>query len=143
MLVFIFQGRLGLNINLAKSELVLVGNVGNLEGLACIIGCKISSLSMKYLGLLGACFKANSIWDGIIRKIECCLAGWKWLYLSKKRKKRKEKRKKKKRKCAKPNVNKLKFQKKPTPNENSPKTSMLVENSPEDCNGRSDFAAKH
>jgi hypothetical protein len=39
---------------------------------------------MKYLGLpLGASFKAKSIWDGIIEKIERRLAGWKRLYLSK------------------------------------------------------------
>jgi hypothetical protein len=39
---------------------------------------------MKYLGcLLGASFKAKSIWDDIIKKIEHHLAGWKRLYLSK------------------------------------------------------------
>jgi len=38
---------------------------------------------MKYLGLpLGASFKAKSIWDGIIEKIERCLVRWK-MYLSK------------------------------------------------------------
>lgn len=35
-----------LKINLAKSELVLVGDV---KGLARIIGCKVESLLMKYL----------------------------------------------------------------------------------------------
>jgi hypothetical protein len=39
---------------------------------------------MKYLGLpLGAFYKATSIWNDIIEKMECCLAGWKRLYLSK------------------------------------------------------------
>jgi len=39
---------------------------------------------MKDLGLpLNASFKAKSIWDGIIEKIECCLVGWKKLYLFK------------------------------------------------------------
>jgi hypothetical protein len=39
---------------------------------------------MKYLGLpLGASFKAKSIWDGIIEKIESRSASWKQLYLSK------------------------------------------------------------
>jgi hypothetical protein len=33
---------------------------------------------VKYLGLpLRISFKAKSIWDGIIEKIEHCLAGWK------------------------------------------------------------------
>jgi hypothetical protein len=31
---------------------------------------------------LGASFKAKSIWDGIIKKMERCLVGWKRLYLS-------------------------------------------------------------
>jgi hypothetical protein len=35
----------------------------------------VSSLPLTYLGLhLRASFKANSIWDGVIEKIECCLA---------------------------------------------------------------------
>jgi hypothetical protein len=39
---------------------------------------------MKYLGLpLGASFKAKPIWNGIIEKVEHCLAGWKQLYMSK------------------------------------------------------------
>jgi hypothetical protein len=74
----------GLRINLAKSELVPVGNVTNVEGMASILGCRVSSLPMKYLGLpLGALFKAKSIWDDIIEKIEHRLAGWKMMYLSK------------------------------------------------------------
>jgi hypothetical protein len=36
----------------------------------------------------------------------------------------------------------LNHAKKPTPNENSPKTSS-IENSPEDCNGQSDLTKKH
>jgi hypothetical protein len=61
----------GLKINLAKSKLVLVGNVNNVDGLANILGCGVSSLPLKYLGLLlGAPFKAKSIWDGVIEKIE-------------------------------------------------------------------------
>ena len=53
---------LGLKINLAKSELVLVGIVNNVEGLTRILGCRVSSLPMKYLGLpLGASFKIKSI----------------------------------------------------------------------------------
>jgi hypothetical protein len=44
----------------------------------------VSSLPMKYNDLpLGATFKANSIWDGILQKLEHLLVGWKRLYLSK------------------------------------------------------------
>jgi hypothetical protein len=45
------------------------------DGLAGILGCGVSSLPLKYLGLpLGACFKAKSIWDGVVEKIEWWLA---------------------------------------------------------------------
>jgi hypothetical protein len=58
--------------------------VCDIGGLAHILGCGVSSLFMKYLGLLlGASYKAKSIWDDIIEKMECRLAGWKMLYLSK------------------------------------------------------------
>lgn len=71
-----FEAILGLKINLAKSKLVPVCNVSNVEDLACILGYRISSLHMKYLSLpLGALFNARSIWDDIIENIECCLAG--------------------------------------------------------------------
>jgi hypothetical protein len=50
--------------------------VEHVEGLACILGCMISSLLMKYLGLLlGTPFKAKPIWDGMIIKMERCLVG--------------------------------------------------------------------
>jgi hypothetical protein len=60
-----FEAISGLKINLVMSELVPVGNVGNVEGLAGILGCRVSSLSLKYLGLpLGASsYKAKFIWD--------------------------------------------------------------------------------
>jgi len=69
---------------MAKFELVLAGAVDDVAGLASILGSRVSSLPMKYLGLpLGAPFKAKSIWNGIIDKIKQCLASWKRLYLSK------------------------------------------------------------
>lgn len=52
----------GLKINVAKSELVPIGVVGDVKGLACILGCRVSSLPMKYLGL-----------PLIIKKMKCCL----------------------------------------------------------------------
>lgn len=47
-----------------------------------VVGCPLCPC--KYMGLpLGASFKAKSIWDGLIKKMECRLATWKRLYLSK------------------------------------------------------------
>lgn len=72
-----------LKVNIAKLELVLVGNVHNLSSFANTLACKISSFLMKYLGLsLGASFRANTIWDEV-EKIECGLANWKRLFVSK------------------------------------------------------------
>jgi len=59
-----FEVVLGLKINLAKLEFVLVGNVDNVD-------------------LLGASYKAKPIWDGVIEKIKRQLASWKMVYLSK------------------------------------------------------------
>uniref|UniRef100_A0A2N9G078 Reverse transcriptase domain-containing protein n=1 Tax=Fagus sylvatica TaxID=28930 RepID=A0A2N9G078_FAGSY len=74
----------GLRVNLQKSEMVLVGDVPNLEDLADVLGCKLSALPMTYLGLpLGAKFNSKQIWNTIIEKMECRLGGWKRLYLSK------------------------------------------------------------
>jgi len=43
-----------------------------------------SSLPIEYLGMpLGACYKATSIWDDTVVKMERHLASWKRLYLSK------------------------------------------------------------
>jgi len=51
----------GLKVNLAKSLLVLIGNVDNVAVLASILGCGTSSLPLKYLCMpLGARHKATS-----------------------------------------------------------------------------------
>jgi hypothetical protein len=71
-----------LRTNLAKSKLILVGNVANVDGLASILGYRISSLPMKYLGLPLRAFKAKSIWNSIIEKMECRLADWKRMCVS-------------------------------------------------------------
>lgn len=66
-----FEVALELKINLAKFELVHVGDVSNVSGLACILGYRVSSLPMKYMGLsLDASFKAKFISDTIIKKME-------------------------------------------------------------------------
>jgi hypothetical protein len=46
-----FEVVYGLKVNLAKSELVPVRSVENVEGLACVLGYRVSSLPMKYLSL--------------------------------------------------------------------------------------------
>jgi hypothetical protein len=46
-----FEAVSGLKINLAKLEIVHVGDVGNVDGLALILGCRVASLLLKYLGL--------------------------------------------------------------------------------------------
>jgi hypothetical protein len=79
-----FEAITGLRINLGKSELVPVGDVPDVEGLADILGCKTASLPMQYLGLpLGAKFKSKDIWNPVLEKVERRLTGWKRSYLSK------------------------------------------------------------
>jgi exonuclease III len=79
-----FQASSGLKINLGKSELVPVGSVPDVEELAVVLGCKVGTLPMSYLGLpLGSSFKDKTIWNGIVEKLETRLAGWKRMYLSK------------------------------------------------------------
>jgi hypothetical protein len=81
---YFFEAVSDLKINLAKFVLVHVGIVDNVDELAGILGCKTSSLLLKYLGIpLGASYKAKSIWDGIVEKMECRLASWKRMYLFK------------------------------------------------------------
>ena len=79
-----FEAVTGLKVNMAKSEMVPVGEVGNLQVLADILCCRIGELPMTYLGMpLGSNFKSLSIWNPIIEKMEKRLAGWQRLYLSK------------------------------------------------------------
>jgi hypothetical protein len=62
ILFLCFEVALGLKVNLAKSEVVLVGNVKQVERLAGILGCGVSTMSVKYLSLLlGASYKAKHI----------------------------------------------------------------------------------
>ncbi|XP_028126741.1 uncharacterized protein LOC114323361 [Camellia sinensis] len=73
-----------LKVNLAKSELIPVGEVVQLPSLVAILGCKVSHLLVSYLGLpLGALFKTKGVWDGVLERVQCRLAGWKRQYLSK------------------------------------------------------------
>jgi len=57
--------------------------VDDVEGLAQLLGCRVTSLPMTYLGLpLGVSYKAVSIWNGVIEKMERWLVGWKRVYLN-------------------------------------------------------------
>jgi hypothetical protein len=61
MLLLSFEGFSILKINLDKSVLVPVGLVDNMDDIVDILGCGVSSLPLKYLGLpLVAPFKAKS-----------------------------------------------------------------------------------
>ena len=46
-----FEACSGLKINLEKSELISVGRVHDIEGLALELGCKVGGLPSCYLGL--------------------------------------------------------------------------------------------
>ncbi|XP_042958249.1 uncharacterized protein LOC122293876 [Carya illinoinensis] len=64
-----FEAVSGLKVNLSNFEMVLVGGVNNIQGLANILGWKVASLPLKYLGLLlGPSFKKKSIWDRVLEK---------------------------------------------------------------------------
>jgi hypothetical protein len=79
-----FEAASGLKINLSKSEIVPIGEVQNIDSLASIFDCRVVGLHMKYLGMpLGAHYKDNTIWNGMIETTERRLAGWKLGLLSK------------------------------------------------------------
>jgi hypothetical protein len=77
-LFLLFEATSGLKVNLAKSKLIPMGDVDQVESLADILGCGVATLQVKYLGLpMWASYKSIHIWDGVIEKIECRLASWK------------------------------------------------------------------
>ena len=69
---------------MGKSEIVLIGEVRNIQFLANILQCRVGSFPMIYLGMpLGTLYKTPSIWNPILKRMDKKLLGWKWLYLSK------------------------------------------------------------
>nr|XP_023882334.1 uncharacterized protein LOC111994677 [Quercus suber] len=73
-----------LMVNVLKNEMVLIGEVNNVHALVEILGCRIETLPMTYLGMsLGASHQSPSIWNPILEKIKRKFAGLKKLYLSK------------------------------------------------------------
>lgn len=54
---------MGLKANLRKSEIVLVGSVAVVEGLALMLGAEVGLLPLTYLGLpMGAKCKVSVEW---------------------------------------------------------------------------------
>ena len=51
MLILCFQVVIGLKVNVLKSEMVPIGEVPNVYVLVEILGCRIGSLPMTYLGM--------------------------------------------------------------------------------------------
>jgi hypothetical protein len=79
-----FEAVTGLRVNMAKSEMVPVGEVQNISELAESLCCHIGGLPLSYLGMpLGASYKAVAVWNPILEKLERHLSGWQKLYLSK------------------------------------------------------------
>ena len=73
-----FEAIPGLNINLEKSLILLVGNVEDIEGLARELGCQYGILPTTYLGLpLGVRRNSTSVWDGVEERFRKRLAIWK------------------------------------------------------------------
>jgi hypothetical protein len=84
MVLSCFEAVTGLRVNMAKSVMVPVGEVGNITLLADCLDYRVGALPLTYLGMpLGAPYKTVSVWDPIIEKMKRRLAGWKKLYLSK------------------------------------------------------------
>ena len=79
-----FEAASSLKINLAKSEVIPVGEVEDINELVVELGCRVGALPIVYLGLpLGANHKAATMWDGVEERIRRRLALWKRQYLSK------------------------------------------------------------
>lgn len=70
--------------SLGRSEVIPIGRVGEVQVLADILRCRVSSPPMTYLGFsLGVKFKSVRIWDEIVERVGRRLACWKFIYLSK------------------------------------------------------------
>ena len=80
LLLLCFQAVIGLKVNMQKSEMTPIKEVDDVHALAEILGCRVGTLPMSYLGMpLGASHNSPSIWNPILEKIERKLAGWKKL----------------------------------------------------------------
>ena len=83
-ILFWFEAASGLRINLAKSEIIPIGEVEGMDEMALELGCRAGQLSAIYLGLpLGTPNKVISGWDWVKDKVRRRLALWKRQYISK------------------------------------------------------------
>ena len=79
-----FEAIYGLKINLDKCELIPIREDSNIQDLASVLGCKVSSLPSTYLDLpLGAPFKFVHAWDAVEERFQRRLALRKKQYMSK------------------------------------------------------------
>ena len=53
LLLLCFQAMTGLKVNVAKSEMVPIGELNNVHALAKILGCRVRALPMTYLAVGG------------------------------------------------------------------------------------------
>jgi hypothetical protein len=84
MVLTCFEAATGLQVNMAKSEMVPVSEIQDISVLAESLCCRIGVLPLSYLGMpLGASYKATAVWNPILEKMERRLSGWQKLYLSK------------------------------------------------------------
>ena len=69
---------------MAKSEIIPVGEVDEIDELAVELRCRVGSLPSQCMGLpLGAPNKAHSVWDGVEERVRRRLALGKQQYISK------------------------------------------------------------
>lgn len=89
VILVLFEGMSGLNINQGKSHLYPIKMVSNMELLASVLGGEVGALPAIYLGMsLGAKSQSKEIWNYVLEKcfLEKCekkLVKWKAQYLSK------------------------------------------------------------
>ena len=71
LLLLCFQAMTGLKVNVQKSEIVPIGEIDDVHALAEILGCRVGTLPISYLGMpLGTSHNSPSIWNPIFEKIE-------------------------------------------------------------------------
>ena len=73
-----FEAVSRLKVYMSKSEIILVGRVEYVEGLAVELGCNIGFLASTYLGLpLGVPHNSVGAWDFVEERFHKRLAPWK------------------------------------------------------------------
>ena len=79
-----FEELSGLKVNRDKSVILPMGDVENIEQLACELGCKAGTVPSTYVCLpLGTRQNSVRIWEGIEERFRRRLTAWKRQYISK------------------------------------------------------------